>query len=873
MESISPKDRDIVINPNEFVFVQDRTKGIISVAVGPAKQSLSDTEQLVRFDQKEKRFTADMGGGSAKQSFQTAPEGFYIILKNPASDGKQPIAAKLSNPGEGLLEVGKKVNLHGPIHIPLWPGQMAKVVRGHHLRSNQYLLLRVYDEVQARANWANAVLKPAEQQKQTGTEAGGTQTETGKQVELKTVVANQPPQQEETKPETKIDPENLVTGSLIILKGNEVSFYMPPTGIEVVSFKNANNVETFVRDAVTLERLEYCILLSESGEKRYLRGPDVVFPSPVETFMEKEKTNKFRAFELSLTSGIYIKVIAPYTDTLLKRDMKEGDEIFLTGKECQIYFPREEHAIIDYNDQKVHHAIALPAGQGRYVLDRNKGSVDIVKGEKMFLPDPRTQVVVKRILEDWECELFYPGNAEVVEFNRALRDKFTGEELDRLQSMVSNTMPKNLGRGISVSGYAASPGAYTEVYAAAAIPDVSIGDRIKRKSTYTPPRTITIDNKYEGPVIINIWTGYAVQVVSKSGARKVVEGPISYMLEFDETLEKLSFSSGIPKRSTQRINSVYLRTKNNHVADEIDVETRDLIPIKLKLSLHVNFDSANKDKWFEVENYVKLLVDRVRSLLRNQAKKSSVHEYMNNGIDMIRSEILDAKNSFFEENSMRISDVEVLKFQIDHPEIQKMMTNLQLTGVQKAIEVKTAQSLYDANRTLQEFRRKNLEEDQITSSKINEVEKHKLELAMGIDVIRAQNMLDLEMRRLQAQYAMETEQIEISQKILERLASENAQAIDIDKQRQMMQLELLQAQTKSEIDKLSAIQDGLIEALHASNQINLANGMFKEAIPLALVEGQSIYATVKKFLNDTGLGAALDRSIQPLQRKQTETQR
>jgi major vault protein len=38
----------------------------------------------------------------------------------------------------------------------------------------------------------------------------------------------------------------------------------------------------YVREAVTLERLEYCILLDEDGNKRFVQGPAVVFPEPTE---------------------------------------------------------------------------------------------------------------------------------------------------------------------------------------------------------------------------------------------------------------------------------------------------------------------------------------------------------------------------------------------------------------------------------------------------------------------------------------------------------------------------------------------------------------------------------------------------------------
>lgn len=54
-----------------------------------------------------------------------------------------------------------------------------------------------------------------------------------------------------------------------------------------------------MRNAVTLERLEYCILLDEDGNKRFIEGPDVVFPEPTERFVEKNGFRKFKAIELN----------------------------------------------------------------------------------------------------------------------------------------------------------------------------------------------------------------------------------------------------------------------------------------------------------------------------------------------------------------------------------------------------------------------------------------------------------------------------------------------------------------------------------------------------------------------------------------------
>ena len=182
-------------------------------------------------------------------------------------------------------------------------------------------------------------------------------------------------------------------GNLLVIRGTQVSFYIPPTGVEVVPDVDAN----YVREAVTLERLEYCILLDENGSKRFIVGPDVVFPKPTEVIVRMRGARKFRAIELNENSGLYLKVIAPYEENGVS--YKVGDELFLTGRDQMIYFPRTEHAIVKYGEQEKHHAVAIPAGEARYVLDRLTGKISLRRGPAMFLPDPRREVIVRRVLD------------------------------------------------------------------------------------------------------------------------------------------------------------------------------------------------------------------------------------------------------------------------------------------------------------------------------------------------------------------------------------------------------------------------------------------------------------------------------------------
>ena len=307
------------------------------LSFGPSKTSLSNSDKLVRFDTRSKSFVK-CGYNEVVNLFATAPENWYIILKNPVENNRHPTPGANNLPDN--VHIGRKVNLRGPVSFALYPGQMAKVVKGHALRSNQYLLARVYEADEASKS------------------VGEMRDTEGNVIE-----------------NTK---NTYVNGQILVIKGTEVSFYIPPTGIEVIAINNDDR-KGYVREAVTLERLEYCILKDEDGNKRYVHGPEVVFPEPTETFVTSPKGGFiFRAVELSKISGIYVKVIAEYKDT--DKEGNEvvhpvGEELFITGNDQMIYYPRPEHAIISYDNKMMHHAIAIPEGEGRYIMDRMTGVI------------------------------------------------------------------------------------------------------------------------------------------------------------------------------------------------------------------------------------------------------------------------------------------------------------------------------------------------------------------------------------------------------------------------------------------------------------------------------------------------------------------
>ena len=820
------RERDLVLAPNEFAFILDETKGNINVYVGPHKTSLANTDVPVVFDSGTKRFdrkTLDQ----AIQMLSIAPEGWYLVLKNPATDKSHPRTGALNN--LPALDTGRKVNIPGPISFALWPGQMIRVLQGHHLRSNQYLLVRVYDEEAAKANWKNAVIKAQKTGDGTGDDPG-------------LILPQGLP--------------DLTMGNLLVIRGTEISFYIPPTGVEVVPDVDGN----YVREAVTLERLEYCILLDENGMKRFIQGPDVVFPKPTEVFVKLRGSRKFRAIELNENSGLYLKVIAPYEENGVS--YKVGDEIFLTGKDQMIYFPRTEHAIIKYGEQEKHHAVAIPAGEARYVLDREGGKINLVRGPAMFLPDPRTQVIVRRVLDAKQVALWFPGNREAHEVNRKLAGQ-VGQPSGEAAAAASPAPA--LAQKAAPAARAAQSGAIParEQQAGPPPPTEFAGDDFNRNQNFTGPRTIVLDTRYEGAVSIDVWTGYAVLVVSKTGERKVVSGPHTHLLEYDENLQVLELSTGTPKSDANLLKTVYLRTLNNKVTDVVEAETLDLVRVHLQLSYRVNFE-GEPARWFEVENYVKFLTDHLRSLIRNVVKRHGIEHFYANSVAILRDIILgtvgdDGKRPGrrFTENGMRIYDVEVLEVAIGDETIAGLLVKAQHAAVQQTLQLAAEQRRLEATRVTESISQQVAEAQSQTKLAATILKTREVEHVLRQQLAEQQAKIELHERQ-QAALLTEQERLDAihGSEIGRRRTAADFEAT-VASQKLEAKLKEIAAEVAAVSDKARAVSPDLIAALQAFGDRALAEKMAESMAPLAILGGESVSEVLARLLRGTPLSRLL----------------
>jgi major vault protein len=882
-EDVRGRERqgDIVLTPGQYVYSQDESKGgAVKTFVGPCVITPTGQDRPVKYDPQSRRFQAATFESATEQS-PFARKGQYIILDNPASprhegqggqnSGEHPAGGQNVNPADLLY--GNTVNLPGPTFFALWPGQSATVVDGHTLRSNEYLEVEIIDEAAARENWESGIVRKS--------------------------VDGDASEEEASTPVDGI-PEDLSEGKIYIIRGDQVAFYIPPTGVRVIPDEDG----TYVRDAVTLETLEYCQLFDENGNKRYERGAQVVFPQATEQFQEVEGNRKFRATEVNEISGLHVKVIEPYNDDGSEvtdpatADHKEGDELFITGpgavvypeatdrtgQESAIYFPRVEHSILKYGKKKKHYATSIPhAGEGRYLMERRTGVVETIRGPKQLLPDPRTHVIVRRPLSDRECRLWYPtkdgqANPEVLAYNRTLRtasqqagteragyvsdsDYMSNSGFENLQSYAAAAdMAEVESMGLTRGGVRRRKGRQEAG-------SFQPGDEFERGTSYTPPRTITLDTKFESVPTINVWTGYAVMVVSKSGGQRQCHvGPSTILLDYDQTLECLSLSTGKPKNTDNMKETVYLRVLNNKVSDVITLETSDHIPVQVKLSLLINFE-GDPNKWFDVENYVKFATDHVRSILKGVVRKTNIEKFDADGVGIIRDTLLGVKpeeggarpGMVFDENGMVIQDVEVLDISIQDESIRHLLKEAQHKTVRQNIQVRQAEEELSATQRQEEIKQEIAKAVASTATHQQQLERARLAQQLETEVLKVQNALAVAEEKKATVEAEEAVNNLSHTSALARDRAEADQKKAIQEALQTLQLQLLQAETSSTVDRFKASQEGFSEALLALGNQDTLEKVAKALSVQQLLGGKDFVEVVQKVFAGSPLEGAIQQ--------------
>jgi len=578
-------------------------------------------------------------------------------------------------------------------------------------------------------------------------------------------------------------------------------------------------IDGIIRKAIVLDPTEFCVLYDENGEPKAHEGPGRVFPGPYDTIRSDGSRNGvYDAYHVRPDRGILLRIVAKFVvkddlhkrlpkgvDGIEKKAYQKGDELFIGGIDAYVV-PHASFEVIDPNTRQPHigndhrnvyvQSIGVDQKSGVYVAEVETGNVELVKGKKKLLLDPRKKTHIKRII---------PGYM--------------------WNQMIAHVEPHK-----------------------------RVGDSSSVKTPWA--------------VSVRVPNNEVILITSRDG-RWPVMGPCIELLEYEENLEVMTLSQGRPKSDNRLLETCFLRVEGNRITDQVTVETADKVRIQIDVEYGVTFVAENDDdmvKWFNFKNYVMLLSNNTRSRLRGFAKTFALVELDKNISNFVRDTILGVKGEedehrpglLFPENNMKVTEVEVIDYQILDESISDALQKANKSIVTRVVEDLEKESVLSSEK------RRSIITDEMDKIKIENAERESV-VAQVIADSNQKNILHLEklaheanqasqknahvedMTRqdnLNAVTAVEQERLdEMSLRELERKIAEHSKNIELNKERReaiikfRIQLSKIQkaitmTDADAQVKKLAAVQPHLIKALEGIGDKQVLTA-FAENLPEA----------------------------------------
>jgi major vault protein len=906
--------RKIPVTERQFLWVQDDDKGEVILHVGPTMVSPTAADRVV-VDDGQGGFREDTSG--QPQRMVELSDSQYAVLSNPLVEKEEGPNGKF-RPGRNESRVvrnGTRDMIPGPCSFCLRPGQRAEVRDAHELASNQYLVVKVYGEVDKKAPYYEITAKSA-----------AITTATAEDI---TAASAKGPKD--------VEPVALSRGQLIVIRGLDTQFYIPPTGVDVVpdlslddkgtqltaaaarkilstmpmpvvaEIRSAADAPAYeeqeqaprrelkekrqaapaqaidqsargrqavqrpaaapvddlkapelstddvqllltsdvhrqalerevrknrlVRQAVVLGEKEFCVILDADGKRQIKVGPARVFPGPYDSFMTKGSNNRiYYAYELLPQRALWLRFIAPVSREKLAQKLPRGVEL-----EKESYQPGDE---------------LLLTGVNSFFFPFNESEILHPLTGQPHVGNDHADVFIEAIGIDQKSGIY-------------VRDLSTGEVRlvrGKQSYLVDPRKEVHITRTISAEDW--------NLWIAASEPHK------QASSAMTTPWAISVSVPHN----------MAIMAASADGQR-VLQGPCVELLLYQETLVPLNLSTGTPKIDTRKMRTCFLRTVGNQVSDVIRVETADFVQIDVKVSYRVTFHEAHKERWFNQENYVGVLTDHLRSLVRSRCRSLVLSDLWANLPTIIRDIILGEKTDsgrkgrLFEENGMHVVEVEVLTSEILDAEIARLLSAVQRESVSLHISDRQNGEQLRSEKLRHAIERERLEirrETQERQAKLDDLVRQ-LEVAGQLAEIRnqgatAREQVELEGQReelgLRARLAREALELQATlqrqqqEALAEIEALRQSHAEDQSHQRALttLQIELLSAESKATVAERQSVQPALVEALTALGDKILLGEVAANMNLVSLFKGKDVATLFSEVLGGTKVG----RTIQSL---------
>ena len=937
--------RKIPVTDRQFLWVQDDDKGEVILHVGPTMVSPTAADRVV-IDDGNGGFREDPSG--QPQRMVELSDAQYAVLYNPLIESEEEGPNGKFRPGRNEsreLRNGTRNMIPGPCSFYLRPGQRVEIRDAHELASNQYLVVKVYGEVDENAPYYVITAKSATITTATAEEVAGGSG--GSEMS-----------------EAEIGDVSLTRGQLIVIRGLDTQFYIPPTGVDVVPDLSVDNqgkvlnaaaarrilssmpapaaalpvpppppteispqavappgpagalplelaeaaegadkevdearrkrrrekpmrqaryakVEQaarvrhqaqrpplqpeptpsgagqprlssdeiqqllasdvhrralerevrkmrLIRQAVVLSEKEFCVIIDADGKRQIKRGPARVFPGPYDSFMTKGSRDRiYDAYELLPQRALWLRFIAPIARDKLAALLPRGVHL-----DTEVYQPGDEFILTGVNS---------------FFFPFNEVEILHPLNGQPHVGNDHSEIFIEAIGIDQKSGIY-------------VRDLATGEVRTvrgKQSYLVDPRKEVHITRTISSDDW--------NLW-------IALGE----------PHKLT-DEPVTTPWAISITVPHnnAVLATSADGQR-VIEGPCVELLEYEETLVPMALSTGRPKSARHPLRTCFLRTVGNRVSDMVTLETADFVKVDAEVSYQVNFDLQFKDRWFNHENYVGVLCDHLRSLVRSRARQMALNEIWPNISSVIRDAVLGEKTAegrqgrLFDENGMRVTEVEVLSSEILDKEIAVLLESVQRESVALVIgdrqiseQLRSEKLRHDIERERQEMKREATERkaslDELLRKLTQEAglaelrgreatEREAAELAAGREQIILDSTVAREKSQNDAHIARQRDAT-TAKVDMNRLAHEEEQAY-----RQALtniEMQRIEVQSKATVAERQAIQPALVEALTALGDKIMLGEVARNMNLVSLFKGKDIAHIFADVLGGTKLGRTI----------------
>jgi major vault protein len=288
-----------------------------------------------------------------------------------------------------------------------------------------------------------------------------------------------------------------------------------------------------------------------------------------------------------------------------------------------------------------------------------------------------------------------------------------------------------------------------------------------------------------------------------------------------------------------------------------------LCQVHVHLSYRVNFE-GDPEKWFNVENYVKFLCDHMRSILRHVIKQHGIEDFYANATRIIRDAVLGPAEEerrrpgrAFDENGMRIYDVEVLDIIIGDDAIADLLTEAQHAAVQQTLALAAQKRNLEATQEQESIKQQVATAEAATQQLLLDLQTEAVQQRLALNLASIEAETQAKQQQLAAKLAEQAPLDQIGAAELARQKAGEELKLEIARQQLEQRLEALKAEVEAVVSKAGSVSPQLVAALQAFSDKALAEKMAESMAPLAILGGNSIADVFGQLLKGTVLESVL----------------